>query len=59
MPGATRAILQALCMPGIVTLFPAIESLRGDIKVATGEVGIVIMRIIVIKPLESLSGLLR
>jgi hypothetical protein len=27
-----RTIFQALCMPGIIAPFPAVESLRGDAK---------------------------
>jgi len=29
---------------------PAIESLRRDVEVTTGETGIVIMRVVIIKP---------
>jgi len=42
----------------IIALFPAVESLRGDIEVAAGGPGIVIVGIVVIKAFESLSGLL-
>jgi hypothetical protein len=46
-------------MLGIIAPFPAIESLRGDAKVATGETSILTMGTIVIKPLEPLPGLFR
>ena len=57
MLGTMRAIFQALCMSGIVSLFPAIESRGRDAEVAASETGIAIMGVVVIKPFESLSGL--
>jgi len=44
---AMRTILQALYMPGVIVLFPAVEGLRRDTEVAAGEAGIMIMEIIV------------
>ena len=58
MPGAVRMVFQALCMFGIIAPFPAVESLRGDAEVATGEPGIVLVGAIVIEPFKSLFGLL-
>jgi hypothetical protein len=58
MPGAMRTIFEALCMLGIIAPFPAVESLRRDAKIATGEAGVLIMRLVVIEPLKSLPGLL-
>ena len=52
-----RKILQTPYMSGVIAPFPAVESLRGNIKVTTGEAGILFMRIVV-KPLESLLSLL-
>jgi hypothetical protein len=51
-----RTIFQALCMPGIIALFPAVEGLRRDAKIATGEAGILIMELVVIEPFKSLPG---
>jgi len=34
----------------IVALFPAIEGLMRDVEVTTGETGIVIMGVVIIKP---------
>jgi hypothetical protein len=45
-------------MPGVIAFLPEVEGLRGDIKVTAGKPGIVIMQVIVIKPFESLRGLL-
>jgi hypothetical protein len=58
MPGAMRMIFQALCMPGVIALFPAIEGLRRDAKVATGKAGILVMGFVVIEPFKSLPGFL-
>jgi len=58
MSGAMRVIFQALCMPGIIAPFPAVEGLRGDAKIATGETGVLVMGFVVIKPLKSLPGFL-
>jgi hypothetical protein len=58
MPGATRTIFEALRMPGIIAPFPAVESLRRDAKIATGEAGILIMTSVVIEPFKSLPGFL-
>ena len=58
MPGTMGAILQTLYMLGVVALFPAVEGLRRDAKVATGEAGIVIMGFVVVKPFKSLPGFL-
>ena len=52
-----RKILQTPYMSGVIAPFPAVESLRGNIEVTTGEAGILFMRIVV-KPLESLPGIL-
>jgi hypothetical protein len=43
-------------MPGIIAPFPAVESLRRDAKIATGEPGVSIMGPVVIEPFESLPG---
>ena len=45
-------------MPGVIALFPAVESLRRDAKIATGEAGILIMGSVVIEPFKPLTGLL-
>ena len=58
MPGAMRTIFEALCMPGIIAAFPAVESLRRDAKIATGETSVLIMGSVVIEPLKSLPGFL-
>ena len=58
MPGATGATLQALYMPGVVALLPAVEGLRRDIEVAAGKSGIVVVGMVVIKPLQSSFGFL-
>ena len=58
MPGTIRTILQTLYMPGSVTPHPAIKGLRGNVEETPGEAGIVIMRIVVVKPFESLPGFL-
>jgi len=47
---ATRAILKALQVIGVIAAFPAVESLWGGAEVAAGEAGIVIMRVVVVKP---------
>jgi len=49
---AMRTILQALYMPGVIVLFPAVEGLRRDTEVAAGEAGIMIMEIIVLNHLS-------
>jgi hypothetical protein len=59
MLGTMRMIFQTLYMPGIIPPFPAVESLRRDAKVATGEARILIMGPVVIEPFESLPGSLR
>jgi len=41
MPGTMGAILQTLCMLGVVALVPAVEGLRRDIEVTAGKSGIV------------------
>jgi hypothetical protein len=46
-------------MLGIIAPFPAVESLRRDAKIATGEAGILTMGTIVIKPFEPVPGLFR
>jgi len=43
-------------MPGVVVFLPVIEDLWGDTKVMAGEAGIVTTRVVVIKPVEFLSG---
>ena len=58
MVGAMRMIFQALCMPGMITPFPAVEGLRRDAEVATGEAGVLIMGFVVIEPFKSLLGFL-
>jgi len=58
MPGAMRTIFEALCMLGIIAPFPAVESLRRDAKVATGEAGILTVRVVEIEPFKSLLGFL-
>jgi hypothetical protein len=45
-------------MLGVVALFPAVQGLRRDAEVATGEPGIVLVGAIVIEPFKSLFGLL-
>src|SRR4030042_7164322 len=57
--GTTSLILQTLELAGIITTFPAIESLWGDAKVPAGQTSIVTMRTVVIKPLQSLTGFMR
>ena len=46
-------------MPGIIASLPAVEGLRADAIVATGESGIVTTGVVVVKPFESLPGFLR
>ena len=43
----------------VISPLPPIESLRRDAEIAAGEASIVTMGIVVIKPFESLPGLLR
>jgi hypothetical protein len=45
-----RAIIQTLQVIRIIAAFPAIEGLRRDAKVTTGEPGITAMRVIIVKP---------
>jgi len=45
-------------MPGVIALLPAVEGLGRDVEVSAGETSIVITGIVVIKPFQSLSGLL-
>ena len=52
-------VLQTLQMVGIVALLPAVEGLWGDAEIATGKAGVMPMRVVVIKPFESLPGLFR
>ena len=58
MPGPVGTVLQALYMLGIIASLPAIEGLRADVKVPAGKASIMTMGVIVIKPFESLPGLL-
>jgi len=57
MLGPVAMVLQALQVPGVIALFPAVESLRGNIKMATAKTSILTMGIVIIKPFESLPGL--
>jgi hypothetical protein len=45
-------------IPGIITLFPAIERLRADAKVAAGQPSISPVRVVIIKPFDSRLGFL-
>ena len=47
---AVRMVLQAFQAGRIIASLPAVKSLRTDVKVATGETGIVTMGVVVIKP---------
>ncbi len=59
MLGPVRTVLKACYMPGIIASLPAVEGLRADAKIATGESGIVTTRLVVVKPFESLPGSFR
>ena len=56
MAEAVRALLQALQIMRIIAPFPTVKGLRGDVKMAAGEPGIVTTRPVVIKPFKSLPG---
>ncbi len=43
-------------MPGVVVSLPAVEGLRADTIVATGESGILATKVVVVKPFKSLPG---
>ena len=59
MPGPVGTVLQACYMPGVIASLPAVEGLRADAIVATGESGIVTTGVVVVKPFESLPGFFR
>ena len=50
MPGPMGTVLKALQMPGVIAPLPAVEGLRADIEVTTGETSIVTTRLVVVKP---------
>jgi hypothetical protein len=56
---AMRAILQALQVVGITSLFPAIEALRADVKVRTSKRSIIVVGMATVKPSDSLPGSFR
>jgi len=51
-------VLQVLYMPGVIALLPAVKGLGRDVEVTAGKTSILTAAIVVIKPFESLSGLL-
>ena len=59
MLGPVRTVLKAGYMPGIIASLPAVEGLRADAIVATGESGILTTKVVVVKLFESLPGFLR
>jgi hypothetical protein len=46
-------------MMGIVAVLPAVEGLGRNAEISAGETSIVAMPLVVVKPFESLLGLLR
>ncbi len=49
-------VLQGFQVMGVISTFPAVESLRRDAEVAASEASIFSMRVIVIKPFKSVPG---
>jgi hypothetical protein len=49
-------ILQTFQVIRVIPLLPAVEGLRRDAKIATGEAGVLIMAPVVIEPLKFLPS---
>jgi hypothetical protein len=45
-------------MPGVIALLPPVEGLGRDVEVTAGKTSILTAAIVVIRPFESLSGIL-
>ena len=54
----TRSVSQAFHVIRIVPSLPPVEGLRRDTKIATGEAGVLMMRLVVIEPFKSVPGFL-
>ncbi len=59
MLGPVRTVLKACYIPRIIASLPAVEGLRADATVATGESSIVPTGVVVVKPFKSLPGFFR
>ena len=46
-------------MSGVIAPLPTVEGLWADAKIAAGKSGIVTMRLVVVKPFQSLPGFFR
>ena len=53
-----RSVSQTFQVLRIVPSLPPVGGLRRDTKIATGEVGVLMMRLVVIEPFKSVPGFL-